>query len=110
MRDREQRGAPTLQGIPLRRKARRTRRAGLRSGMLHDNGPLRVDPHPSLRLTVFPTAFPAPLGELPTPATLRDLLRADAAAPIARDEAVRAAVRDMLRHGGYKPTGRGKPA
>ena len=26
------------------------------------------------------------------------------------DEAVRAAVRDMLRHGKYKPTGRGKPA
>jgi DNA/RNA-binding domain of Phe-tRNA-synthetase-like protein len=78
--------------------------------MLHDIGPVRVDPHPSLRLTAFTTRFPAPLGELPTPATLRDMLRADAAAPLARDEAVRAAVRDMLRHGGYKPTGRGKPA
>lgn len=28
----------------------------------------------------------------------------------ASDEAVRAAARDMLRHGRYKPTGRGKPA
>lgn len=27
-----------------------------------------------------------------------------------RDEHVRGAVRDLLRHGGYKPTGRGKPA
>ena len=27
-----------------------------------------------------------------------------------RDEAIRLDVRDMLRHGGYKPTGRGKPA
>ena len=27
-----------------------------------------------------------------------------------RSEELRAAVRDMLRHGGYKPTGRGKPA
>ncbi|MBI2571078.1 MAG: hypothetical protein HYV63_29075 [Candidatus Schekmanbacteria bacterium] len=26
------------------------------------------------------------------------------------DDAVRAHVRDLLRHGGYKPTGRGKPA
>src|SRR6185295_8224828 len=26
------------------------------------------------------------------------------------DDAVRGAVRDLLRHGGYKPTGRGKPA
>src|SRR5690606_23606300 len=31
-------------------------------------------------------------------------------APLPRTEALRAAVRDMLRHGGYKPTGRGKPA
>ena len=28
----------------------------------------------------------------------------------AADDAVRAAVRDLLRHGGYKPTGRGKPS
>lgn len=26
------------------------------------------------------------------------------------DDPVRAAVRDLLRHGGYKPTGRGKPS
>jgi DNA/RNA-binding domain of Phe-tRNA-synthetase-like protein len=39
-----------------------------------------------------------------------DALRLDATAPLQRDESVRAAVRDLLRHGGYKPTGRGKPA
>jgi DNA/RNA-binding domain of Phe-tRNA-synthetase-like protein len=39
-----------------------------------------------------------------------DLLRIDASAPLGRQEGVRAAVRDLLRHGGYKPTGRGKPA
>jgi DNA/RNA-binding domain of Phe-tRNA-synthetase-like protein len=32
------------------------------------------------------------------------------AAPLSSDDAVRGAVRDLLRHGGYKPTGRGKPA
>lgn len=71
---------------------------------------LRVDDHPSLRVAAFTTVFPAPLGELATPADVLALLAADAPAPLARDEAVRTAVRDLLRHGGYKPTGRGKPA
>jgi hypothetical protein len=71
---------------------------------------LRVDGHPLLRLAAFTTRFPAPLGRVATPAAARDALRPDAPAPVARDEAVRAAVRDLLRHGGYKPTGRGKPA
>jgi DNA/RNA-binding domain of Phe-tRNA-synthetase-like protein len=61
-------------------------------------------------VAAFTTAFPAPLGELATPPAVRALLSADADAPMQRDEGARAAVRDMLRHGGYKPTGRGKPA
>lgn len=65
--------------------------------------------HPSLRVRAFDTSFPKPLRELAKgPAS--DLLRADATAPVARDEPLRQAVRDMLRHWGYKPTGRGKPA
>ena len=38
------------------------------------------------------------------------LLSATATAPLQSSDEVRAAVRDLLRHGGYKPTGRGKPA
>lgn len=72
--------------------------------------PLAVDAHPSLRLAAFATRFPTRLGELATPDAVRDALRLDAPAPLKRDEQVRADVRDMLRHGGYKPTGRGKPA
>jgi DNA/RNA-binding domain of Phe-tRNA-synthetase-like protein len=71
---------------------------------------LHVEPHPLLRVAAFVTELPAPLGDLPTPPAVLDLLRIDAAAPLARDEALRADVRDLLRHGGYKPTGRGKPA
>ena len=71
---------------------------------------LSCDPHPLLRVAAFVTELPAPLGDLPTPAPVLDLLRLDAPAPLTRDEAVRGAVRDLLRHGGYKPTGRGKPA
>jgi DNA/RNA-binding domain of Phe-tRNA-synthetase-like protein len=66
--------------------------------------------HPSLAAASFRTHFPDRLGDLPTPAGVLDLLRSEASAPLQRDEAVRTAVRDMLRYGGYKPTGRGKPA
>jgi DNA/RNA-binding domain of Phe-tRNA-synthetase-like protein len=58
----------------------------------------------------FRTDFPAPLAELPTPPWLAALLRPETTSPFAPDEAVRTAVRDALRLGGYKPTGRGKPA
>jgi DNA/RNA-binding domain of Phe-tRNA-synthetase-like protein len=71
---------------------------------------LHVDDHPLLRAVTFATTFPAPLGDLATPPAVLDALRIDAPAPLTRDEALRTAVRDLLRHGGYKPTGRGKPA
>jgi len=71
---------------------------------------VRVDPHPLLRVAVFTTSFPISLGDLATPPELTQGLRLDAPARLQRDEAVRGAVRDLLRHGGYKPTGRGKPA
>jgi len=71
---------------------------------------LTVEPHPSLAHTAFVTELPRPLGEMPSPEWLTALLGLDAEAPVARSEELRTAVRDMLRHGGYKPTGRGKPA
>lgn len=72
---------------------------------------LTVEPHPLLEIAAFTTTFPAPLGEVATSDTLRALLASvDAPAPLRADDAVRAAVRDLLRHGGYKPTGRGKPS
>lgn len=72
--------------------------------------PVVVEAHPLLDLAGFVTELPRPLAELPSPEWLVALLRADSPAPVARDEELRAAVRDVLRHGGYKPTGRGKPA
>jgi DNA/RNA-binding domain of Phe-tRNA-synthetase-like protein len=71
---------------------------------------LRIDPHPLLRVAAFTTSFVAPLRATATPAAASTALRIDADAPLQRDEAVRAAIRDLLRVGGYKPTGRGKPA
>jgi DNA/RNA-binding domain of Phe-tRNA-synthetase-like protein len=71
---------------------------------------LPSDPHPLLDLRAFVTEFPRPLGEMPSPPGLLALLRPDAAAPLCGDDAVREAVRRLLRHGGFKPTGRSKPA
>jgi len=70
---------------------------------------LSVTPHPLLALRAFVTQFPAPLGKLPRD-VYRDLLAPGARGPVQGREEVRGAVRDLLRHGGYKPTGRGKPA
>lgn len=71
---------------------------------------VRIDDHPLLDAAVFRTRFPAPLGRCPSPDRLVRLTRDDAPAPLRSDDDVRAAVRNLLRHGGYKPTGRGKPA
>jgi DNA/RNA-binding domain of Phe-tRNA-synthetase-like protein len=69
-----------------------------------------VEYHPVLRPASFTTLFPKPLGEMETPEWLMALLTIDAEAPLQRDETLRMAVRDMLRHWGHKPAGRGKPA
>ncbi len=69
-----------------------------------------VESHPLLDPGVSVTELPAPLGEMMTPSWLEELFRLEATAPLARSEETRAAVRNLLRHGGYKPTGRGKPA
>lgn len=66
--------------------------------------------HPLLRHAAFTTTFSAPLAELPATDRLTALFGVAAETPFSPDEALRVAVRDLLRHGGYKPTGRGKPA
>lgn len=71
---------------------------------------LALDPHPALRAAAFVTDFQRPLGEMPPPAWLGALLALEADTPVKRDEPAREAIRALLRHGGYKPTGRGKPS
>lgn len=69
-----------------------------------------IAPHPLLDAAVFETVFPRALGELGALPELARLLAPGATAPLSSSDEVRGAVRDLLRHGGYKPTGRGKPA
>ena len=71
---------------------------------------LTVDPHPLLDLRGFVTTFPRPLGDMLSPPELLALLSLQALAPLSSNDSVRDAVRNLLRHGGFKPTGRSKPA
>jgi DNA/RNA-binding domain of Phe-tRNA-synthetase-like protein len=71
---------------------------------------LTVDPHPLLDLRAFLTRFPLLLGEMTSLPGFAGWLQPQASAPLHSDDAVREAVRGLLRHGGFKPTGRSKPA
>lgn len=70
---------------------------------------LEIEPHDRLLVGSFVSEVPAGGGE--SPDWVRALLEpASPAAPMQSNDEVRAAVRDVLRLHGYKPTGRGKPA
>ncbi len=71
---------------------------------------IRVAPHPLLDLAAVAAVHPAPLSAGPSPTWLVDLLRVEAVTPLRVDAAVRAAGRELLRQGGFKPKGRNKPA
>jgi DNA/RNA-binding domain of Phe-tRNA-synthetase-like protein len=70
---------------------------------------LTIDPHPLLAARVFAATWPGALETIAAPSidAARDR---HYAAPVKSDDAVRAAIRDLLRHAGFKPTGRSKPS
>ncbi len=71
---------------------------------------IEVHPHPLLEVGLLEVKLPSQLAELPAPAGLVEALALEADVPLQRSEELRSAVRKLLRHGGYRPTGRGKPA
>ena len=71
---------------------------------------LTVAEHPFLDVGAFLTTFEPGQIAVPAPEWLIGWLQLDSAAPVSRSEELRKDVRDLLRHGGYRPTGRGKPA
>ena len=71
---------------------------------------LSVAEHPLLGLGAFVATWDASIGGQASPAWLTELFSLAAAAPVRSSDEVRKAVRDLLRHGGFKPSGRSKPA
>ena len=71
---------------------------------------MEMQPHELLDAACFRTRFERPLAELASPDWLVELLLPGSTGPLAPDDEVKAAVRDLFRVAGYKPTGRGKPA
>lgn len=72
---------------------------------------LSVETHPRLQISAFVALWKQPLGAASLP-RVQALLRAPLGSCELRapDDALRAAVRDMLRQRGFKPTGRSKPS
>ncbi|HUS29548.1 MAG TPA: phenylalanine--tRNA ligase beta subunit-related protein [Kofleriaceae bacterium] len=70
---------------------------------------LSVAPHRLLDAGAFVTRFAQPMAQLTAPPQLADLLTSGAA-PLSSSETVRSEVRQLLREGGFKPSGRSKPA
>jgi DNA/RNA-binding domain of Phe-tRNA-synthetase-like protein len=66
--------------------------------------------HPLLSICAFACNFPEPLARTALPQAATWLSATSLPGLDPADDAVRAAIRDMLRQRGYKPTGRGKPA
>ncbi len=74
------------------------------------NAVVLVEPHPLLDAGAFITRFPRPLADLVASPAIVALAEPGVTAPLATNDAVKTAVRDLLRHGGFKPSGRSKPA
>jgi DNA/RNA-binding domain of Phe-tRNA-synthetase-like protein len=70
---------------------------------------LEIAPHPLLEIGAFVTRFAAPLRDLAAPPAITDELAPGVTRQIVSDTE-RNAVRQLLRHGGFKPAGRSKPA
>lgn len=70
---------------------------------------VQVEEHPELDAACFLTVFSAPLETLEVPAALRAFFAHGVQTPMDEVDA-KGPVRDLLRHGGFKPTGRNKPA
>ena len=71
---------------------------------------IKVHDHPDLDIVCFVSNFSAPLGSLITPPAILRWFDSESEPPIDAGDDVKTAIRDLLRHDGFKPTGRSKPA
>lgn len=71
---------------------------------------LRLTQHEKLLARAFTCDYAVPLQEVATPTSLLAWLSRSQSAPVQSGDEVRSAVRSLLRWGGFKPSGRSKPA
>ena len=71
---------------------------------------LLVEPHPLLDLSAFVSEYPVALSTQSSPEKITAGLSVEAAETWCHSDEVRTAIRGLLRHAGFKPTGRNKPA
>jgi len=71
---------------------------------------LTVAAHPLLEVGAFAMRFEHPLAQLATPHEIVQLVEPATAAPLVSSDTVRTEVRNLLRYGGFRPSGRSKPA
>ena len=71
---------------------------------------IEIAPNQRLLARYFTAEFPKPLQDCPATERVLRLLRKEDSPGFAPDDAIKAAVRNLLRLGGFKPTGRSKPA
>jgi len=81
--------------------------SGQRTGVSSAVMELTQEPHPLLDARVFVTRFQPNLDSFAKRTPLADPPESPWPPP---DDALRARIRDLLRHAGWKPTGRAKPA
>jgi DNA/RNA-binding domain of Phe-tRNA-synthetase-like protein len=73
-------------------------------------GLIAVAQHELLEASVFVQKFAHPLVELAVPPRIAELAEPTTQAPFVASDTVRTEVRNLLRQGGFKPSGRSKPA
>ena len=71
---------------------------------------ISIDDHPLLDAVLLHTCWPGPLEQTATLSDLEKWFQIDTESPMEPAEDVKTLVRNLLRHGGFKPSGRSKPA
>lgn len=69
-----------------------------------------IHDHPLLQLGALTAELPGDLETIDSPQWLTDRLSVDCEAPLKRSDDLKTWVRNLLRYGGFKPSGRNKPA
>ena len=69
-----------------------------------------VHNHPLLYLRAFTTSWPQPLEDIVDLTVVRKYFSQDQQHPLSSQKYTKSTVRDLLRYGGFKPSGRNKPA